>query len=76
VSHNADVAARRKENDAIILVMQRLHVGDLAGHTAMKATELSDYSVGTVWGVRDLVRVRLDFPALKRKVIEVYERWA
>ena len=50
--------------------------------TAMKATELSDYSVGTVWGVRgdlyyllDLVRVRLDFPALKRKVIEVYERW-
>jgi phage terminase large subunit-like protein len=44
--------------------------------TAMKATELSDYSVGSVWGVRDLVRVRLDFPALKRKVIEVYERWA
>jgi predicted phage terminase large subunit-like protein len=51
--------------------------------TAMKPTELSDYSVATVWGVRgdlyyllDLVRVRLDFPALKRKVIEVYERWA
>jgi predicted phage terminase large subunit-like protein len=51
--------------------------------TAMKATELSDYSVGTVWGVSgdlyyllELVRVRLDFPALKRKVIEVYERWA
>jgi predicted phage terminase large subunit-like protein len=51
--------------------------------TAMKATELSDYSVGTVWGVRgglyyllDLVRVRLGFPALKRKVIELYERWA
>jgi predicted phage terminase large subunit-like protein len=51
--------------------------------TAMKPTELSDYSVGTVWGVRgdlyyllDLVRARLDFPALKRKVIEVYERWA
>jgi predicted phage terminase large subunit-like protein len=50
--------------------------------TAMKATELSDYSVGTVWGVRgdlyyllDLVRVRLDFPALKRKVIEVYDHW-
>ena len=50
--------------------------------TAMKATELSDYSVGTVWGVRgdlyyllDLVRVRLDFPALKRMVIEVYDRW-
>jgi predicted phage terminase large subunit-like protein len=36
-----------------------------------------------VWSVRgdlyyllDLVRVRLDFPALKRKVIEVYESWA
>jgi predicted phage terminase large subunit-like protein len=50
--------------------------------TASKSTELSDYSVGTVWGVRgdfyyllDLIRVRLDFPALKRKVIEVYERW-
>jgi predicted phage terminase large subunit-like protein len=24
----------------------------------------------------DLVRVRLDFPALKRKVIELYDRWA
>jgi predicted phage terminase large subunit-like protein len=23
----------------------------------------------------DLIRARLDFPALKRKVIEVYERW-
>jgi phage terminase large subunit-like protein len=49
----------------------------------VKATELSDNSVGTVWGVRgelyyllDLVRVRLDFPALKRMVIEVYDRWA
>jgi hypothetical protein len=50
--------------------------------TAMKATELSDYSVGTVWGTRgdfyyliDLIRARLDYPALKRKVIEVYHRW-
>jgi predicted phage terminase large subunit-like protein len=50
--------------------------------TAMKPTELSDYSVGTVWGTKgnlyyllDLIRGRLDFPALKRKVIEVYERW-
>ena len=48
----------------------------------MKPTELAYYSVGTVWGVNgdfyyllDLIRVRLDFPALKRKVIEVYERW-
>jgi predicted phage terminase large subunit-like protein len=50
--------------------------------TAMKATQLSDYSVGTVWGVvvdyyflLDLVRVRLEYPALKRKVVEVYRQW-
>jgi predicted phage terminase large subunit-like protein len=50
--------------------------------TAMKATQLSDYSVGTVWGavvdiyfLLDLVRVRLEYPALKRKVIEVYRQW-
>ena len=50
--------------------------------TAMKATELSDYSVGTVWGIMcdfyyllDLVRLRLDYPALRRKVIEMYHRW-
>jgi predicted phage terminase large subunit-like protein len=50
--------------------------------TAMKPTELADYSVGTVWGVRgdlyyliDVIRERLDFPALRRKVIEIYERW-
>jgi predicted phage terminase large subunit-like protein len=50
--------------------------------TATKATELSDYSVGTVWGVwcglyylLDVVRERLEFPALQRKVVEVYNRW-
>jgi predicted phage terminase large subunit-like protein len=50
--------------------------------TAMKATELSDYSVGTVWGIAgdfyyllDLIRVRLDYPALRRKVMEVYAQW-
>jgi predicted phage terminase large subunit-like protein len=50
--------------------------------TAMKPTELSDYSVGTVWTRKgdtyyllDVIRARLDFPGLKRKVIEVYERW-
>jgi predicted phage terminase large subunit-like protein len=50
--------------------------------TAMKATELADYSVGTVWGRKgdfyylvDLIRVRLDYPALRRKIIEVYDRW-
>jgi predicted phage terminase large subunit-like protein len=50
--------------------------------TAMKATELADYSVGTVWGRKgdlyylvDLIRVRLDYPALRRKIIEVYQQW-
>jgi predicted phage terminase large subunit-like protein len=50
--------------------------------TAMKPTELSDYSVGTVWGIKgdffyllDLVRLRLDYPNLRRKVIEVYQQW-
>ena len=48
----------------------------------MKATELSDYSVGTVWGVwcgsyylLDLVRVRLDYPALRRKIVALYRRY-
>jgi predicted phage terminase large subunit-like protein len=51
--------------------------------TAMKATELSDYSVGTVWGVwcdfyylLDLIRVRHDYPLLRRKVVEVYRQWS
>jgi predicted phage terminase large subunit-like protein len=50
--------------------------------TATKATELSDYSVGTVWGVYfgcyfllDVIRDRLEFPALERKVTEVYNWW-
>jgi predicted phage terminase large subunit-like protein len=50
--------------------------------TAMKATELSDYSVGTVWGLWcefyyliDLIRVRLDYPALRRKVMEEFYQW-
>jgi predicted phage terminase large subunit-like protein len=50
--------------------------------TATKATELSDYSVGTVWGVcfgcyllLDVIRDRVEFPALQRKVIEVYNHW-
>jgi predicted phage terminase large subunit-like protein len=51
--------------------------------TALKSTQLSDYSVGTVWGIRgdfsyllDLIRVKLDFPNLRRKVIETYRAWA
>src|SRR5438045_6281628 len=45
--------------------------------TANKATELSDFSVCTTWGVRDknlflldLFRHRLEYPALKRAVRE------
>jgi len=50
--------------------------------TANKATELSDYSVGTVWGRKgeffyllDLIRGRFDYPNLRRKVLEVYAEW-
>ena len=45
--------------------------------TANKATELSDFSVCTTWGVKgkdlyllDLFRQRLEYPALKRAVRE------
>jgi phage terminase large subunit-like protein len=43
--------------------------------TANKATELSDFSVCTTWGVRDknlylLGLLRLEYPALKRAVRE------
>jgi predicted phage terminase large subunit-like protein len=48
----------------------------------MKSTELSDYSVGTVWGVYfdfyyllDLQRARLGYPALRRKIMEMYRKW-
>jgi predicted phage terminase large subunit-like protein len=50
--------------------------------TAMKATELSDYSVATVWGkwidfyyLLDVVRLRLDYPSLRRKVLEMRDHW-
>ncbi|MGU3340924.1 phage terminase large subunit [Methylobacterium mesophilicum] len=54
----------------------------LSWDTAMKASETADYSVCTVWLIRDdahllldLVRERLDFPDLKRRAIALYERW-
>jgi predicted phage terminase large subunit-like protein len=50
--------------------------------TANKVTELSDYSVCTTWGVRekslyllDVLRQRLDYPALKRAVAAQAERY-
>src|SRR5437762_3107503 len=49
--------------------------------TANKATELSDYSVCTTWGVHDnryyllgVFRQRLNYPDLKRKVQELAKR--
>ncbi len=51
--------------------------------TANKATELSDFSVCTTWGVRGknlyllgLLRQRLEYPALKRAVREQRDRSA
>lgn len=45
--------------------------------TASKPTQLADYSVCTTWGIKDkhiyllhVLRKRLDYPALKRAVIE------
>ena len=49
--------------------------------TANKASELSDFSVCTTWGVQeksfyllDVFRERLNYPDLKRKVIELARR--
>jgi predicted phage terminase large subunit-like protein len=49
--------------------------------TASKATELSDFSVCTSWGIHgknlyllDVLRRRLEYPELKRAVREQYER--
>ena len=46
--------------------------------TAIKSGELNDYSVGTVWLIRngemyllDVIREHLDYPDLKRRIIEV-----
>jgi predicted phage terminase large subunit-like protein len=50
--------------------------------TAIKATELSDYSVCTTWGVKsrrmyllDVFRRRLEFPELRRMVFELSALW-
>jgi predicted phage terminase large subunit-like protein len=50
--------------------------------TASKASELSDFSVCTSWGIRgrnlyliDVLRRRLEYPELKRAVREQYERF-
>ena len=50
--------------------------------TAMKASELADYSVGTVWLMQganayllDVVRDRFDYPELKRAVVNTRNKW-
>jgi predicted phage terminase large subunit-like protein len=50
--------------------------------TAMKSTEIADYSVGTVWHVQgnkffllDLIRGHYDYLELKRAVLNVKNRW-
>lgn len=50
--------------------------------TANKATELSDYSVCTTWGVKghklyllDVFRDKLEFPELKYRVVSLAGRW-
>jgi predicted phage terminase large subunit-like protein len=50
--------------------------------TAMTSSELADYSACVVLLVRgetvyvlDVYRARLDYPDLKRKVIEIHQRW-
>jgi predicted phage terminase large subunit-like protein len=60
-------------------------VGDktiVSWDTAMSAGELSDYSVCVVLQVKgetayilDVVRERLEFPDLRRKIVEVHRRW-
>ena len=50
--------------------------------TALTANELSDYSAAVVLLVRretayvlDVVRARLEFPELRRKVLELHDKW-
>ena len=50
--------------------------------TAAKMGELNDYSVCTTWAIKekrvyllDVLRERLELPALKRRVIEEADRW-
>lgn len=52
--------------------------------TAMKSSELADYSVGTVWTVQegakriyltDLVRGRFEFPDLVTQAVKLHHKW-
>lgn len=69
-------------------VYEQLPSRDVGDHTivswdtAMSAGELSDFSVCVVLQVKgdtayilDVIRERLDYPDLRRKIIEVHRRW-
>jgi predicted phage terminase large subunit-like protein len=50
--------------------------------TASKAEEIHDWSAGTIWLRRgqehyllEVVRIRLDYPALKRRIVAEAQRW-
>jgi phage terminase large subunit-like protein len=73
-----------KLTGAIVLIMHRLHEEFdrvvRSWDTANKATELSDFSVCTSWGItgKDLyllhvLRKRMEYPELKRAVLEQAE---
>jgi predicted phage terminase large subunit-like protein len=55
----------------------------LSWDTAMKAGELNDYSVCTVWHeydklyyLLDVFRAKLEYPELKRKAIALHKHWS
>lgn len=63
---------KRMSNDQIVL----------SWDTASKSNELSDYSVCTVWHVHgndyylmDVIRERLEFPALKKRALQIVDRY-
>ena len=67
-----EVAPQPASNDEIVISVD----------TAMKADEIADYSVATVWLMKkekyyllDLIRGRFDYPALKKQVLQLKQRW-
>jgi predicted phage terminase large subunit-like protein len=75
-------AAARLQGRMVQALRRERSAGELRPHraeldTANKATELSDFSVCTTWGIKGknlyllgLLRKRLEYPALKRAVRE------
>jgi len=68
-----EIAPAYSDNDLLIISLD----------TAMKGTQLADYSVATVWFARgdhsyllDLWRERVDYPELRRAVSRLREKYA